>query len=96
MNIDILEIKDTKDGGAIVTVEVDRDYLHMALEYFLIQALRDKIDETFREAASREVLMENELPSNPNPKSEGLTKTLEGMVRANTDWDGSFTYPHER
>ena len=116
MKMDILKIEDTDDGGAIVTIEVDRDMLHLAFQQFLNQAIMEKVDETFIEAATREVFEEDELLTESDQSTEEdfeidkewkellkatdddeLDHAVRGMdSNTNTDWGGSFTYPHER
>ena len=110
MKMDILKIEDTDDGGAIVTIEVDRDMLHLAFQQFLNQAIMEKVDATFIEAATREVFEEDELLTEsdqsteeefiPNKEWKESLRAFVGLSndeeRANTDWGGSFTYPHER
>jgi len=58
MKIDILKMEDTEDGGAIISVEVDREVLHLAFEYWLNSVLQARIDEAFIEAAARGLVEE--------------------------------------
>ena len=93
MKIDIIDIIDTEDGGAVVSFQVDREYLYMAFEQYFLQTLKEKIDESFIEAATREIFEKDELPSeSDSTKEEGAGD----RANINTDLVGSFGYPHER
>jgi len=102
MKFEILHIEDTPDGGAIITIEADRNLLHYAFEQFLNQAIMDKVNEVLNgEAEARTLVEEDELPSESDQDEyeEELIREFRKLAdepKSNTDWSGSFTYPHER
>lgn len=107
--IKILNISDTDDGGAIVTMELDRTLIHSIVQEWFNVALKESIDDLEAKISkdeARVLVEENELSSESNSTEEEDDETREWKElildlsrdepKSNTDWGGSFTYPHER
>jgi hypothetical protein len=97
MKFEILHIEDTPDGGAIITIEADRNLLHYAFEKFVNEAIMDKVDEILNSQAEARTLVEED-GSAPiaDSESKDLDQAVRGLDSGDIDWSGSFTYPHER
>jgi hypothetical protein len=94
MKIDVLKIEDTEDGGAIVSLEVDRDMLHVIAANWFVNTIKYAVNEVIGDSAPPDVSSEEGLAPYPDPEEEEAAR--ESAEFSNTDWKDSFTYPHER
>lgn len=80
MKLDILKIEETEDGGAIITMEVDREMLHMAFERFINQAIMEKVNESLSKAEAREVVEEDGSITNTEEEDTRFVDVLAEQV----------------
>jgi hypothetical protein len=83
MKFEILHIEDTPDGGAIITIEADRNLLHYAFEKFINDAIMEKVNETiFEDLCAKDHAREMAEKDGSAPNSDSESKTPVGFCDA--------------
>jgi hypothetical protein len=104
--IKILNISDTEDGGAIVTMEMDRTLIHSIVNDWFVNTLKEAVNDleaTSGETETRLLVEEDGSSPNANTEDEEMREWKEFVLdlsetesNNSVNWGNSFTYPHER
>jgi hypothetical protein len=100
MKLDILKIEDTPEGGAVLTMEVDREMLHMVFKNFIKRTIMEKVDETIFEDLcakdhAREMAEEDGSASESDTTEEEDAYERE-MVKLRRLTDDEFEHPGQK
>jgi len=87
--IEILDIMDTEDGGAIISMEVDRELLLSVFAEWINTAIKEKCDEVLSAGTVEEArAMVEEDGSAPDTEEENIDwvqQMADGVIRSATD-----------
>ena len=78
MKVDIIDILDLDDGGAILSMSVDREFIAVALQHFILQAVGEKCNDVIGDGEAPTVVDEE----GSSPKSDQESKAPIGFCDA--------------